>query len=137
MRTDRGDRLKSLDDATAFDYGETAAFTIKTETGKQLRVHCPIAEIGDIIFYLATVAREFGATREIPKLAPHETRNYLVPIPAEGIGFQFGQTRDTVLLVVGLSGFDLAFELSSSNVATLADDFARIARTLSAGGQIQ
>lgn len=61
------------------------------------------------------------------------THNFLSPVPARGIGFQAGRSPEETLLVVRLSGFDMAFQIQSSGLASLADELGRIARTLSAG----
>ena len=134
----KGEKLLRFENAMYFDNGETVAFTIKTSAGKQLRVHCPIAELGDIFSYLGELAKAAGEARIAPIPPIPQTQNYLAPIPAQGIGFQAGPTLDETLVVVRLFGFDFAFQIQSSGLARLADDVARIARTLSAGGsQVQ
>jgi hypothetical protein len=49
----KGNKLAGFEDAMVFDNGEEVAFTVKASTGKQIRVHCPLAELGDIFSYLA------------------------------------------------------------------------------------
>lgn len=135
VTTDRGNKLSGLDNPAVFDDGETVAFTINTDTGEHLRVHCPIAELGQLFAYLGHLAKIAGAMRDAPKPTTlQEGYNDLVPIPADGFGFQAGSNPDETLLMVRLSGFDMAFAAPSSALARMADEFVRIARTLSAGG---
>jgi hypothetical protein len=129
-----GDKLACLENATVLDDGERVAFTVKGSTGKQMRVHCPLAEIGDVFSFLGHLAKAAGEARNAPTPPVPHTHNYLAPVPAQGIGFQAGDHPDRTLLVVRLFGFDLAFEIQSNELARLADDISRIARTLSAGG---
>lgn len=87
-------------------------------------------EIGDIFAFLGQLASDAAADKECPE-AVHR-QSYLAPIPARGMGFAAGRTPEETLLVMRLSGLDLAFAVPSSGLAALADDIARIARTLSA-----
>lgn len=135
MDLTRGDKLSAIDDGAIFDNGEIVAFTIKADRGKNLRVHCPLAEIGDIVQALVQLAKAAGEMRDDPKPATSQGQNYFAPIPCEGMGFQLGETPDKTLLVVRLAGFDLAFELESSGLMRLADDVVRISRTLAASGK--
>lgn len=139
MDTGSGEKLLTFDDAMSFDNGETVAFTVKTVTGKQLRINCTLPELGDIFQYLALLAKEAGSQSNAPAPTfPHGYRNDFSPIPALGVGFQAGENPSETILVVRLAGFDFGFAVPSSALAALADDIARIARTLSADGkQIQ
>ena len=130
-----GDKLAALEDATILENGERIAFTIKTSEGRQMRVNCSLAEIGDIFSFLGQAAKEAGMTKDAPSPPPSGAYNHLAPVPAQGIGFQAGQQPDSTLLVMRLFGFDMAFEVPSSGLVRLADDIARIARTLSASGE--
>ncbi len=131
----KGDKLGRFDDAMAFDDGEVVAFTVNAANGKQLRVHCPLAELGDIFSYLGQLAKAAGEMRGVPMPPIPQTHNYLAPVPVEGIAFQAGTQPDETLLVMRLSGFDMAFAVSSSGLVALADDVQRIALTLSAGSR--
>jgi hypothetical protein len=130
--TDRGNKLARLEDATVFDGGATVAFTITTVNRKQLRVNCPLAELGDIFSYLGILAKNAGAERKVPMPPLPQSHNYLAPVPAEGIAFQAGTQPDETLLLMRLSGFDMAFSVSRSGLIALADEIRRIALTLSA-----
>lgn len=132
----RGDKLAGFEDAMSCDDGETVAFTVKTATGKKLRVNCPLAELGDIFNYLGLLAKAAGEARNVPTPPiPQAHQSYLAPIPVEGIGFAAGAGPDETLLLMRFSGFDMAFAVSSSGLVALADDIRRIALTLSAGGR--
>jgi hypothetical protein len=133
----KGEKLMCLEDAAVFDDGEIVAFTIKSETGKQLRLNCSLPEIGDICSFLATAAKAAGEMRNAPTPPFPHGHNYLAPVPSQGIGFQAGANPGETLLVVRLFGFDMAFSVPSSALVRMADELGRIARTLSAGGNIQ
>ena len=131
----RGERLAGLEEATVFDDGEVVAFTVKTTTGDTLRVNCPLVEVGDIFSYLGQLAKFAGEARNVPIPPFPSGYNDLAPIPAQTIGFQAGTTPQETLLIIRLSGFDMAFAFESSALVALADDIRRIALTLSAGGE--
>ena len=130
--TEKGDRLAGLGDPMAFDNGETVAFTIATTTGKQLRINCPLTELGDIFSFLGSVA-EHAATQRGSQ-TPQASACF-APIPSSGVGFAAGRTSDETLLVMRLSGFDMAFAIPKDGLVRLADDIRRIALTLSAGSE--
>jgi hypothetical protein len=133
--TDNGEKLAGLDDAVAFDNGNKVAFTVTTTTGNRMRVHCTLSEIGDIFSYLGSLAKAAGEMRSVPAPSIPQGHDYLAPVPAQGIGFQAGRSLDETLLVVRLSGFDVAFAVPSSELARMADDLVHIARTLSTGSE--
>jgi hypothetical protein len=128
-----GSKLLCFSEAVAFNDGENVAFTIETQDRKRLRVNCPLPDLGNVFSFLGNLAKAAAEIqgKEDPPL-PH-TQNFLVPVPAHGMAFQAGNSPDETLLVMRLFGFDMAFAVSSSGLTALADDFARIARTLSAG----
>ena len=126
----RGSKLTRLSNAAVFDDGDTVAFTVETEDGEPFAVNCPLLELGDIFNFLGLLAK--GAA-EMKSANPVTPQTYLSPITASGIGFAAGRTPDETLLVMRLFGFDMAFAVPSSELERLADDIARIARTLSAG----
>jgi hypothetical protein len=128
-----GDKFSTLVDAVVLPGGGRVAFTIKTVSGKELRVNCALAELGDIFSYLGTLAKAAGEARNAPEPLNLQTHNYLAPIPAQGIGLQAGEKSGETLLVVRLAGFDMAFSVESSGIVRLADEFVRKAHTLSAG----
>jgi hypothetical protein len=130
----KGEKLAGLGDAMSFDNGEVVAFTVKATTGKAMRVHCPIAELGDIFSYLGQLAKSAGEMRNVSMPPIPQSQNYLAPIPASAIGFQAGAGPDETLIVMRLSGFDMAFAVPSSGLVALAEDIRRIALTLSSGG---
>lgn len=127
----RGEQLATLDDPAAFDNGETVAFTIKTTTSKQMRVNCQLAMIGDIFSFLGRLAKAAGELRISPASDSLKLQNdYVAPIPAQGMGLQPGANPGKTNLVVRLHGFDMAFEVESSGIVRLADEFVRVARSL-------
>ena|ERR1051326_3952569 len=132
---DTGDKLLALDDAMAFDNGEAVAFTIKTATGKHLRVNCSLPELSDMFSYLGHLAKAASEQQNAPTSFNPDALNELAPIPAQGIGFQAGRNLNETLLVVRLFGFLLAFAVPSSGLASMADELVQIVRTLSAGGE--
>jgi hypothetical protein len=134
----KGDKFAGLDDAMVFDNGETVAFTIQTATGKQMRVNCAVAELGDVFSYLGQIAKAAGEARSVSTLPKPQAHNYLAPVPAQAIGLQAGDRPDETLLVIRLFGFDMAFAVPTSGIVRLADDFVRAGYKLSPGSnQVQ
>jgi hypothetical protein len=130
---ERGETLARLLNPGVLDDGESVAFTIETVNGRRYPLNCPLPEIGDIFSFLGALAKAAGEERNVPAPRGTATYNYLAPIPASGMGFQAGRTPDETLVVIRLSGFDMAFVFPSDELVRLAGDIARIARTLSAG----
>src|SRR6266478_442613 len=94
----KGDKLPDLIDATVFDDGDVVAFTVRATTGKEIRVHCSPAELGDVFSYLGRLAKAAGDIRGTAMPAIPQTQNYLAPVPANGIAFQAGTGPDETLL---------------------------------------
>ena len=116
-----------------FENGERVAFTITVASGEKIRVNCVLAELGDIFCFLGNLAKCAAEMQDKEPASSSEGHNYLAPVPAQGMGFQAGSSPEETLLVMRLFGFDMAFSVSSSGLAEVADGFARTARTLSAG----
>ena len=130
-----GDRLRQLSNPLILKDGEAISFRVERRDGQALDLVCDLSEVGDIFGFLATLARDAAAEAQTESPLAGQSYNYLVPIPARGIGFQHGPSQDETMIVVRLAGFDLAFSVPSSGLAATADDIARIARTLSANGK--
>ena len=114
------------------DDGEAVAFRIERVDGEILDVSCSLPEIGDIFNFLGSLAKDAGELRATQPQKPTEGYNYITAIPAQGIGFQPGPGPDETMIVIRLTGFDMAFAVPNNALARLADDISRIARTLSA-----
>ena len=112
--------------------GEGIGFRLERGDGQSIDLACTMDDLSDIFHYLAALAKEAGAVRDAQVPAPSKTYNDLTPIPAEGMGFQPGPGLDETMLVMRLTGFDMAFAVPNSGLARLSADFARIAATLSA-----
>jgi len=123
------DALLNLSDAYILPEGHIR-FTVKRRDGEALRVSCPTVEVGDIVFFLVSLAK--GASEQQGLGMGPPVMSHLTPIPATGIGFSAGMTPEETLLVVNLSGFALSFAMTSSGLLRLADDIARTAKTLAA-----
>ena len=105
------------------------SFAVETDEAEPLQIACSLAEVGDIFSFLGHLAKGAAETS-----GPASLPSYLAPVPAQGIGFQAGPTPEVTLLVMRLSGFDMAFEIPSSGLAAVAPELSRIATTLSAPG---
>lgn len=115
--------------------GENLWVRAETATGESLDLALPIAELGDTVqFFVSSaefiVSQSVQADEPIPKgLQKHDW----AAIPIRGIALGVGRSPGETILMVHLSCCQLAFPVSSSDLLRLADDFARTARTLSAG----
>lgn len=130
-----GNRLTQLSNALVLDDGDAVAFRVEREHGQTLDLACDLALIGDIFAFLGTLAKAAGVAQGKEAPAPSRTYNYLVPIPAVGIGFQPGPRADETMIVIRLTGFDVAYSVPNNALAEMADGIARTARTLSASAQ--
>jgi hypothetical protein len=106
-------------------------FTMERRDGETFTASCTATEAPDVIAYFAMTAKAaneaqgFGA--ETPPQAAQRT-----PIHVTGIGFAPGEPPSETHLILNMSGIALSFAISNSGLARLADDVARVARTLSA-----
>jgi hypothetical protein len=130
-----GDRLAGLSNAMVMQGGDAIAFRVERRDGQSLDVVCDLVEVGDIFSFLGTLAKAAASEQETESATPSRSDRYLAPIPASGIGFQPGPGVDETMIVMRLNGFDVAFAVPNSGLVALADDIARIARTLSANHQ--
>jgi hypothetical protein len=112
--------------------GEGIAFRIERGDGESMDLACTMDDISDMFHYLASLAREAGVARDIPPPPVPKTHNELTPIPAEGMGLQLGPGPDEMMLLIRLSGFDMAFAFPSNELARLLAERAQTAAILSA-----
>jgi hypothetical protein len=126
------DKLARLSNGLVRPDGDVQ-FTVETDAGRSLTVHCPVSELGEIFAYLGNLAKAAGELSGTPP--PTHFQNDLAAVPAIGIAFAAGTNPSETLLVMRLHGFDMAFSVESNGLIALADDIRRIAMTLSAGGE--
>ena len=130
MSVPHSDALLRLHDQHILPDGRIR-FTIEREDGRSLTVSCPWAEVADIVQFLCALAKD--ATEQLgisndPKATPH-----LVRLPASRIGFApDAEMPDITLMIIGVGGLPLAFQIPNSDLVRLADEFSRNAKTLSA-----
>jgi hypothetical protein len=126
------DRLSfdGLSDAKVHPDGETLSLTINRADGQSLNISCDRSDLAQIISDLIELAAAGGQTTE--DRGEFQTQNLLTPAPTLGIGFHPGEVPDCSLLVVRTGGLDLSFEISNSDLADAAEQFARTAKALSA-----
>jgi hypothetical protein len=79
-----------------------------------LSVSCPLAELGDIFSFLASLAKAAAQVRGMESPA---SQLYFAPIPIDGLGFATGRTPDETLIVVSLGGFGMTRSPSSGRSA--------------------
>jgi hypothetical protein len=95
------DKLLRLSNPEWRDGGDTVAFRIERQDGAMLDVSCPLVEVGDIFFFLATAVKAAAEARGMESPA---SQSHFSPIPIDGLGFAAGRTPDETLIVVSLSG---------------------------------
>ncbi len=127
-----GNELVRLSDARISDDGNAVGFQIERADEQTFAAWCRVPTLNDAFHFLAVAAKAAGEQREEAPRLGSEPQNYTTPIPAIGIAFQAGQTPAETVLVMRLHGFDMGFQIPSDGLVRLADDIARIARTLSA-----
>jgi len=128
-------QLLRLADAMISPDGTSLWVRADTVTGERLDLAIPLAELGDTVQFLVSCA-DFAISHSDQADEPAPTgmqKNEWAPISIRGIGLGPGRSPDESMLMVRLSCCQLAFPVPGSDLARLADDFARNARTLSAG----
>jgi hypothetical protein len=108
------------------------AVEIETEDSLPLDIEIPLSEIGTIVEFLVSIS-----SHQQPDYKPLNLPEQLniSPIKINGLGFAMGNSTEETLLIVRLSGFDLAFSLDSNKLEELGLDFARTAQALAANNQ--
>ena len=125
-------RLITLDNPIISHDNKHVAVEIKTEDADPLDAEIPLSEIGTIVEFLVSIA-DYHQPDYKPK--PLELGDNLSPIKIKELVLTSGTSPDDILLVVRLAGFDLAFSLSSEQIALFGLDFARTAQALAANHQ--
>jgi len=127
-------RLLRLEDATVSPDGESLWVKIVGD-GETLDVAIPFSELGDTVQFLVHCA-DFvisNSNHADEPTSPGMQKSEWAPVPIRGIGLGTGRTPDESMLMVQLACCQLAFPVSGGDLVRLAHDFARSARTLSAG----
>jgi hypothetical protein len=135
MVADRNpNRLLCLEEPQIAADGQSLWLKIVTEA-RALDIAIPFGELGDVVQLLVhcaayALSHSDQATDEKP--SGMQQREW-APIQALGFGLGSGRTPDESILMVQLSCCQLAFPIAGNELLRLADDFSRMARTLSAG----
>ena len=128
-------KLLRFDDAIISPDGTNLWVKIETMSGDNLDLAIPFTELGDTVQFLVSCA-DFAvedSDQADNSRARRMQSSEWAPIPSRGIGLGAGCSPDESMLVIQLSCCQLAFPVAGSDLVRLADDFARVARTLSAG----
>ncbi len=123
-----GAQILRMSDAEIIANGLGCAFTVETTQGP-LRLCIPAADIGNVVAFMAGIARVYEEALGAPAGSGGQPSNF-TPISATGLGVAKSDTPDASLLVVGLSGFELAFEIPHSEL----ERTGRAMLAMSAGG---
>lgn len=123
-----GMQLQDLREGRPRGDGQAIAFRVQRVDTSSFDVWCPIDDLPKIFAYLAAVAQ---AAVELPGgMRERGLETNASQLPCLGIGVV--ALKDSAHLVVRLPGFDLAFALEGDRLLAVAEEFARVARTLSA-----
>ena len=123
--------LKSLSQAVAGADGRSFAFNFDATDGTSVRLRIEVDQMPDLIHYLCTLA---GHVRQEPRWSGPSPRVEVAPLEVLQLGLMPHTQPELTLLVARLAGLDLAFQLDSTQIASLGRDFARMAQALSAAG---
>lgn len=130
MEMTEGQQLLQLSGGRPRTDGRAIAFCVERKDGEQLDVWCEVEQIADIVRFLSSIA---AAASEQPDSQPQvPSLAYHVALPALGMGLAPGPTPGQTDLVVTVPGFQFRFQIPSSEIARLANDFGRIAATVQA-----
>lgn len=127
--------FKNLSDPAVSADGRDLLVQINATSGESLDLAIPFAEIGEVVHFLAASTQYAidGAFVSDGQQKVDPMKVASSPIPMRGIGLAPGRSPEETILVVRLNCCDLAFPMRSSELASLGNDFSRIAQTLSAG----
>ena len=118
--------LTSLTDYALTVDGGAIDFTMQASSGPIARLRVTLDDMPEHIMNLCQMV---AAVHPSPRPS-----SGFVPIAVAGLGLASTDDAAVTLLVLRLAGMDLAFSLSSTQVAALGREFDRMAQTLSAHG---
>lgn len=96
--------------------GLAVAFTIETAQGN-VRLHVPAGDLGNIVAFFVGIAKAYEEKLGDTAGPAGQPSNF-TPVPARGLGLATSDSPDVTNLVVRLYGFDLGFEIPTSELAT-------------------
>jgi hypothetical protein len=129
---EQGNQLNQLVQTSISDDGNAVGVRFVRRDGMEFDLWLEIYQLTDLFYALGMLAKFAGERRGNEPPLPPLTQNETSPIPILGAGFQQGQSPDDIRLLVRLHGFDIAFQIPSSQLADFAAHIARTAATLSA-----
>jgi hypothetical protein len=124
-------QLLKMEEPMVSQDGESLWLKIVTEE-RTLDVAVPFSRLGDAVQFLVSCASFVLDYSNDPPTTGMQTGEW-APIPIRGIGLGAGRDPNETILMIQLACCQLAFPVPGSDLARLADDFSRKARTLSAG----
>ena len=101
--------IADINGAVARD-GSFLALEVHTVSGESLSLRIEKSVLPDLLRYLMGLAAEAAEARRASGTADPRLPTEIVPLPAEGLGFAAGNTPGAAVMVVRISGMDLAFE---------------------------
>jgi len=124
-------KIAAITDFAMTGDGKKFAFNVVTQDHQKTNLEIDATELGTLIQYLITHAATMAmrAHNDSVELSP-QGQTYS-PIPTQGIGISSGSSHSDSLLVVRLFGFELAFEIPNSELASLAESIGRTATLMS------
>jgi hypothetical protein len=104
-------QILRLDNGTLSASRDLVEFSLHTSAGQQT-LAIPVADIAKVMQFFADLARLSGRDGPLPA--------DLYPIALTGLGFQDGQSPDTMLLVAKIGAAALALEIPRNQAADMA-----------------
>jgi len=125
--------IKALADPMVSPDGSELWVRVEAHKSLPLDLAVPFSRLGEMIQFLAGCA-DFAITTSASTASQMTLGQAYqwAPIPIRAIGLGPGRSAAESMLVVQLAGCQLAFPISNDDLTSLADDFARNARLLSA-----
>jgi hypothetical protein len=128
-------RLARFEDFAMTGDGTKYAFKVITVDGLGLDLEIEASEIGTLVQYLVSQAGALGRQSILDGVERNPFADSLAPIPLEGIGMSTSTSPETMLLVVRLYTFELAFEIPSTKLEWFAQNIRNTGSLMSSANQ--
>jgi hypothetical protein len=122
MSTRKPRRISRFEEFAMSDDGTMYAFKVVTNDGAMIDFEIQASEIGTLVQYIVSQAAALGRRSILDGVERNPFEESLAPIPMEGIGMSASTSPETMLLVVRLYTFELAFEIPSTKLEWFAQN---------------
>lgn len=120
--------LASLDEALVSGDGAEVSFRVRGESGDAVRIACAAGDVERMVAFLIGLAQQAAHRRGgvAPRFFGNTDKVTAEPLEASDVGLMRGMETGEVVLVARLFGVDLAFSVTTPQLAALHREIGRV-----------